>query len=448
MFIVRLQTHPTQLIAVSFLLTILIGTLLLTFPGATADGVGADVLTAFFTATSATCVTGLIVVDTPTHFSRFGQTVILLLIQIGGLGIMTLSASMSFILGRGLGATEKRVMENLLDESLNREIRRAVLYIVQMTFIVELIGGLLLFLRWRNTFDTGTAIYMAVFHAVSAFCNAGFALFSDSLISYSGDIPVNLIVTTLIILGGIGFTAVFSVVNRETFRKGPRRVLSLLPVHTRLVGAVTVALILFGTLCLFFLEYDGSLLDLSVREKLLASYFQSVTLRTAGFNTIDIGGLKPATIFIMSMLMFIGASPGSTGGGIKTTTFGILALSVRAMLMGRNEVEAYGRTIPQNTVLKAIAIAFISLAILGGFLAMLLSVETIPFLPLMFEAVSAFGTVGLSTGITPNLTPMSKVLSCVLMFIGRLGPLTLAIAVGEKNIKGLYRYPDGKVMVG
>ncbi len=446
--VVRLQTHPAVLISLSFLFVILSGTLFLTFPRSTNSHQGADVLTAFFTATSATCVTGLIVVDTPVYFSRFGQTVIIFLMQIGGLGIMTLSTATVFILGRSLGVTGRRVMENLLDESLLLEMRRSILYIIGMTFIVEGLGGLLLFLRWRHDFDVSTAIYLAIFHTVSAFCNAGFALFSDNLASYAGDFPINLTITTLIILGGIGFTVVASVINMNLFRKGPKRVLSLLPVHTRLVVFITVLLILGGTILIFFFEYDNKLLDLPLQEKLLASYFQSVTTRTAGFNTIDIGGLKAATLFIMVLLMFIGASPGGTGGGIKTTTFGVLALSLRAMLLGRKEVEVYGRTIPQTVVYKSIAIGFLSAGFLSIILILLLSVEKASFIQLLFEAVSAFGTVGLSTGITSALTSVGKFLLCIAMFVGRVGPLTLAIAVGEKSIKAVYRYPDGKVMVG
>jgi trk system potassium uptake protein TrkH len=222
----------------------------------------------------------------------------------------------------------------------------------------------------------------------------------------------------------------------------------LLPVHTKLVLAATGALIVLGTIFIFFFEYDNGLLDLSLWHKLLASYFQSVTMRTAGFNTIDFSGLKDVSLFMMTLFMFIGASPGSTGGGIKTTTFSVLALSVRAMLLGRKEVEVYERTIPQNVVYKATAITFISAGFLSLFLILFLSVESKPFMKLLFEAVSAFGTVGLSTGITPNLTPVGKLFILLLMFIGRVGPLTLAIAVGERTVKAMYSYPDGKVMIG
>lgn len=447
--LVQLERNPAQLLALSFLGVILVGTLLLTFPSATQDGKGTPLLNALFTATSATCVTGLIVVDTPSYFSRFGQVVILCLIQVGGLGIMTLSTSMALILGRRIGFRRRAVMQDILDQTDTQSLRGLVVYIVKMTFIAELIGGVVLFIRWYGLFDeVGRTAYLAIFHAVSAFCNAGFSLFSDSLMGFVGDPVVNLVMSTLIIVGGIGFVVVGELMNREVLRRGWRYSLSLMSLHTRLVLLITGLLIGLGTLFVFFFEFDYSMLDLSLGQKLWAAYFQSVTPRTAGFNTIDFSHLKDVTLFLMVLFMFIGASPGSTGGGIKTSTLGVLVYSVRAMLEGRDEVEAFGKSIPKLLVYKSIAIMTVSSVVVIFFFALLLITQKEGFLDLLFETVSAFGTVGLSTGVTPRLTGVGKLIIIGLMFVGRIGPLTLALAVRERREKGIRRYPSGRVMVG
>lgn len=447
--LIQLEMNPAQLLALSFLGAILLGTVLLTFPSATQDGGGTPLLNALFTATSATCVTGLIVVDTPTYFSRFGQVVILCLIQVGGLGIMTLSTSMALILRRRIGFRRRAAMQDILDQSNARSLRDLVVYIVKMTFIAELIGGMVLFVRWYVLFDkAGRAAYFAIFHAVSAFCNAGFALFSDSLMGYVGDPLINVVMSTLIVIGGIGFVVVGELASWEIFRRGWRYSLSLMSLHTRLVLLITGLLIGVGALFVFFFEFDNSMLDLSLGQKLWASYFQSVTLRTAGFNTMDFGHLKDVTLFLMILFMFIGASPGSTGGGIKTSTLGVLVYSVRAMLEGRDEVEAFGKSIPKLLVYKSIAIVIISSVVVVFFFALLLMTQQGDFVHLLFEAVSAFGTVGLSTGVTPTLTGVGKLILIGLMFVGRIGPLTLALAVRERRERGIRRYPSGRVMVG
>ncbi len=445
--IARLQLKPAQSLALSFLGTILLGTVLLKLPFASAAGKSTSLIDALFTATSATCVTGLVVVDTPTHFSTFGQVVILLLIQAGGLGIMTLSTSLALIFGRRMGLRNKLAMQNVLDQVDVEGMKALILYILKMTLVIELIGAVLLFLRWAGSFGELRAAYLAIFHSVSAFCNAGFSLFSNSFISYKYDLVLNLIITFLIILGGIGFTVVADI-QHIWFGRGRSSKPASLTIHTKLVLIVTVLLLLMGTMAIFFGEYHNSLQGIPWGKRLLCSYFQSVTARTAGFNTLEIGKLTNVTLFIIVVLMFIGASPGSTGGGIKTSTLGILVLFVRAMFRGQEKIELFNRTAPQDIVRKAVCITLLSAVLVCLLTVPLLVTEKANFIQVLFEAVSAFGTVGLSTGITPQLSLTGKLGIAFLIFAGRIGPLTVAFAVGRRRRPPGISYPEARVMVG
>ena len=435
---VRLNT--TQVIALSFLGAILAGTLLLTFPAATTDGRGATFIDALFTATSATCVTGLIVQDTPNYFSGFGQMVILVLIQLGGLGIMSYSAFLALLFGRfTLG--QRGMLQDMMDE--DRNVLSMIIYVFKMTFVIEFAGAIFLFLRWVFVFkDPLQSIYVSIFHSISAFCNAGFSLFSDSLEGYVADPLVNIIIMGLIICGGIGFIVVYEVTQRIN---KPRRFLST---HSRLVLSTSALLAIAGFIAFFFIEFDGTLLHYPVTTKIWGALFQSVTPRTAGFNTIPIASLSAISLTIMMILMFIGASPGSTGGGIKTTTFAILLLSLKNILQGKADIEVFKRTIPSTVIYKALAIVVGILLLLTSAFLLLLAFENKPFLPLLFEAISAFGTVGLSMGITPDLTIIGKVLIIILMYGGRLGPLTLGFALTRVLRKEKIQYPEAKIMIG
>ncbi|MBN1895906.1 Trk family potassium uptake protein [bacterium] len=435
---VRINT--ARIVAGSFLATILLGAIVLTFPTATADGKGAGLVDALFTSVSATCVTGLIVQDTPVYWSRFGQVVILVLIQLGGLGIMMYSAFIALLLGRfSLG--QKKIVQEMLEEE--RNIYSMIFYIFKMTFVIESIGAALLFFRWM--FMTGNvreAAYLSVFHSVSAFCNAGFSLFSDSLVRFGGDAAVNLIILLLIISGGIGFMVVHEITARARGQK------SVLSVHTRLVLSTTVVLVLIGFFAVFYLEYDRVLLKMPLSAKLWTSLFQSVTTRTAGFNTLPIEGLSETTLTLMILLMFIGASPGSTGGGIKTTTLAVLMLSVRSIFRGEEGIRIYRRNIPPASIHKALALLVAALfTVLSAFLILLL-LEAKPYLDLLFETVSAFATVGLSTGVTPGLGIAGKILISFLMYLGRIGPLTLGIALARDIRKRGIQYPEARVIIG
>jgi trk system potassium uptake protein TrkH len=443
-----LRLQPVQLMALSFLGLIALGTLLLSFPVATANGRGTGFLDALFTATSAVCVTGLIVKDTAVFFSRFGQSVILALIQLGGLGIMTFSASLVAAFGRRLGLGQRSTVSTMIEQTRDIDILRTLRYILLLTVSAEIAGTLLLFLCWRADFPSaGAAIYSSAFHAVSAFCNAGFSLFSDSLVRYRGHVAVNLVIIGLIVAGGLGFGAVHELLNRQTFRR-PLELLRRLTIHSRLVLGTTALLIIAGTVFFFFFEYDGSLAPLPVGTKLLAALFQAVTPRTAGFNTVPFNALKPVTLFALLGLMFVGASPGGTGGGIKTSTLAVLFLAVRSRIRGEDEIAFAGRAIPRDVVYRATAIAAVAGAIVAGFFGLLLITERAAFADILFETVSAFGTVGLSTGLTPALSPVGKLAVTVLMYAGRLGPLTLALAMSGRRTALPIRYPDARIMVG
>ncbi|MEO0070069.1 MAG: TrkH family potassium uptake protein, partial [candidate division WOR-3 bacterium] len=448
-FFGNLRQRPVRMLALSFLILIVAGTILLTFPAATVDGRGADLLTALFTATSATCVTGLIVKDTGTYFSGFGQMVILALIQLGGLGIMTFYTSLIVVLGQRLGLTERKTMADLIEETREVDIARLVRYIFLFTFLAEALGVLVLFLRWLFVLPSpGQALYFAIFHSVSAFCNAGFSLFSDSFVRFQSDVITNLCIIGLIVLGGLGFPVVNELFNRYTIFQTPRKTLRRLSIHARLVLWATSLLIGVGTIVFFFLEYDNALNNLSIGTRLLSSLFQAVTARTAGFNTVAINLLKPVTLFLWAILMFIGASPGGTGGGIKTTTIAVILLAVRSRLRGEEEITFGNRFIPKEVVYRATAIVALSLAVCAACFTLLLVTQSQRFEWLLFETVSAFGTVGLSCGITPNLNYIGKLSIIILMFVGRIGPLTLTLAMAAPRERSLVAYPSARVIVG
>lgn len=452
-FIDALQASPAKMLMLSFALVIGLGTVLLTFPRATTDGRGAAVMDAVFTATSATCVTGLATMNTVDDakadpdkqtYTRFGQFVILLLIQIGGLGMMTLSAATVLLAGGRLRLRSAEMMRSILDEENAAALQRAIRDIFVMTFAIEAAGALILTLRFHALGASGEeAAWMGVFHSVSAFCNAGFSLFSDSLSSFAGDALINLTHSVLIIGGGLGFGVVTALV---AFGRGRRRALTL---QVRMVLTLTLVLLVGGTILYFFLEYDHSLRGLPVGDKLLASFFQSTSFRTAGFNSVDMAELSRPMLIFACILMFIGGGSGSTAGGVKTSTIGVILASIRAAAMGRRHVELGKRTVPPDVVNRAISI--VAIAVLVLIVGLVLLLWTQPHLPLdalLFETVSALGTAGLSMGATGELDTAGKVIVIVLMFIGRVGPLTVALAVGRERAAVALRYPQERIVVG
>lgn len=431
--------RPAQLLATSFIITIAIGALLLSLPLATSGEGGASIIDAIFTATSSVCVTGLIVQDTPAYFSNFGLVVILVLIQLGGLGIMTISGAVALAVRRGMAVKQRAVMQQMMDQSYYEELRHVLKRILEGTFLIEVLGTIALTIAWydpaRGVLGT---LWVSVFHSISAFCNAGFALFSDSLMGSQGTPVVLLVHMALIVLGGLGFTIIGPILGFKL----PRGI------HARLAVIVSVVLVISGFVFFLFVESTRGMLEQPLSMKMWNALFQSISARTAGFNSVDLATWSDASIVVTIILMFIGASPGSTGGGVKTTTLGVLVLATISMVRGRREVEFHGRRIPQEIIIKATTILLLSLALVYTFTIALMLTESLPFKSLMFEVVSAFGTVGLSLGITAELSSIGKVLITMLMYFGRIGPLTAAMIVGERMIRARFRYPEERVMVG
>ncbi len=450
-FITLLSLKPAQLMLISFAGLIGFGTALLMQPVANTAGNHTDLLGAIFTATSATCVTGLTVYDTATHFTFFGQAVILALIQVGGLGIMTFSMSLALLMRRSFSMKSQVVMQGVLDQDAVMNIRRLVGFIVIMTFLLEAAGAAALFFSWRPYFDnSGQAAWASVFHSVSAFCNAGFSTFSANLVGFEHSLPVNAIIGGLIVLGGVGFVVIGdfyqALKNKVKHPHGPKHKFRI---QSRIALSWTGGLIFFGTLLIYWLEHNRLFAGMRVDQALLVSLFQSITTRTAGFNSCNIGALQPATLFLMIILMFIGACPGGTGGGIKTTTAAVLWAVIRAGFNRREETELYRRTIPVETIQKAVMVLCSSLLLVCGATILLAVFEQKPFMDVLFETVSAFGTVGLSTGLTPELSDPGRILITLLMFIGRLGPLTIGFAFILRNIRpAKYRYAEERIMIG
>ncbi|OQA08868.1 MAG: Ktr system potassium uptake protein B [bacterium ADurb.Bin374] len=441
-----ISDRPARLIAMSFAGVILIGAFLLVLPVSISAGFKPSFLTALFTSTSAVCVTGLNVIDPSRYFTLFGQIIVVCLIQIGGLGIMTLSAGISLLAGKRLRMSERSLMQNVLDQSDLAGLRNILIDIFRWTFIIEAAGALILAFRFHSILSCSIrrAAYLGVFHAVSSFCNAGFALFSDNLMGFAWDPIICFTVMGLIVAGGLGF-AVLGVINAWLLgsRRGPA------DVHVRLVILTSLCLIFIGAAFIAFLEFDAPAMQhLNAPEKLMAALFQSVTTRTAGFNTIDIGVMRTSSLFLMAILMFIGASPASTGGGIKTTTFAVMLLALDAQMQGKNEVTVYERVIPSDVVLKSFLITAISATLVALYTFLLTLTEDQDLIKVLFEAASAFGTVGLSANLTPSLSPLGQLLIISLMFIGRIGPLTLALSVRAPVRRGDVRYPTTRVLVG
>jgi trk system potassium uptake protein TrkH len=448
---------PPQQLVTSFVVLILVGSLVLILPGITTNGRMSHV-DALFTSTSAVCVTGLVVKDTGVDFTRAGQWVLLALIQLGGLGIMTFSTIFLLVMGKQPSLSQDSLLEGAFAHSPTRNLHTLILSVVLFTLVAELIGTACYFLGWVHEFPVNDALFISLFHAVSAFCNAGFCLFSDSFTRYQGDILINLNTVFLIIIGGIGFLVLLELYQRYRGHKGkngqPRKTLSL---HTKLTVLTTLVLILAGAAFFFLVEYHETLKGMTLSTRILVSLFQSVTARTAGFNTVDFGLLSNSILFFFIILMFIGASPGSCGGGIKTTTAAVFFAFTRSQLRGEAHTRIMNRTIPKASVARAVAVVISSALVITVMLVILLVTQLGGtshaesrgmFLEYLFETVSAFGTVGLSMGKTASLDTVGKLVVIVLMFVGRLGPLTIAFSVRPRAMAAQLKYSEENVMIG
>ncbi|NEP17005.1 MAG: ATPase [Leptolyngbya sp. SIO4C1] len=441
----------SRTVCIGFLTVIAVGTLLLLLPVATASGEWNHPVVALFTATSAVCVTGLIVVDTGSYFSPLGQGIILLLIQLGGLGYMTATTFLLLLLGRRLGLKDRLAIQQSLDTSELSGIRGLVISIISMTLIFELSGAFLLMPTLSEDYGAGYGLWLAVFHSISAFNNAGFSLFSDSLMQYGSSLWVSLVVACLVVIGGIGYQVIMELfiwIRNRIRGRLERRVFSL---HFKVVTSTSLLLLILGTVAIFLTEFNNlaTLRGYSLQIKLLMAGFQSVIARTAGFNSVDIGAMEKSTLFIVIALMFIGASPGSTGGGIKTTTIRILVNCTRTVLQGKDEVLCYQRQIPDSRILKAVGVVVASgLTVVTVTILLSISDPGIEFIDLLFEAVSAFATVGLSTGITANLSMLGQMVLILTMFTGRVGILLLMAALLGDPSPSVIHYPEEDLLVG
>ena len=445
---------PPQLIALSFALAILVGALLLWLPvthGVNPDGTRRSVnfLQALFTATSALCVTGLNVIDPSKDFNRLGQVIIMLLIQVGGLGILTFGTSFAILRRRRVAFSERFRVAQQVSALNTGDVLRLIRNIFLYTFVIEFVGFVLLSFRFVPMHGLGTGLYYALFHSVSAFNNAGFALYSDNLMGFVSDPLVSLVIPALILLGGMGFLVQLNVVAHLL---NPRR--HRLMVHSKLVLTMMTLLFVLGVVTYLIFEWSNpkTLGPLGLGSKLLAAIFHSATTRTAGFNTQDYSLMTLPTIFFTIILMFIGANPGGTGGGIKTSTFYVMMASAWSMVRGRRDTNLFGRRIDTETTLRAMTVGLLSLGLVNGMFLLLLIFNTddkVKFVQLFFEAVSAFGTVGLSMNTTPLLHPDQHIVLILLMYLGRIGPLTFAVAFSRPDGKELVRYPAEKdILIG
>ena len=444
--LVRLKLHPARSFLLSFAFIILGGTLLLCLPKSVPPGKTLSFIDALFTATSAVCVTGLAVVDTGTHFSLMGQCVIMVLIQVGGLGIFTFTAFLAVLLGRGLAHDEAKTVGGWLNVDVLALLTRTVRSILTATFLIEAAGALFLYIDWAEEIPNGfDRAFASVFHAVSAFCNAGFGLFPDNLTRFVAAPITNLSIMGLIVLGGLGFEVLTEVVQLATLRKR----LADCSLHTMLVVPMTLVLIIGGALLMLLTEQSNTLHTAGTAERIWASLFQSVTLRTAGFNTVDITRLLPVTAVWMIVFMAIGGSPGSTAGGVKTTTVSILIAALKRRIMGGGSpMTIYRRKLTPGSVRRAFIVMslFVATAIL--LTLGLTIIEPFPTLSLLFETVSALGTVGLSLGVTASLSALGKFILVIAMFIGRIGPLTIGIAVTGIDTPEAPAHEGERVLIG
>lgn len=442
---IKIEFNAVQILSIGFFILILIGGIILSLPISSASGESTNLLDSIFTSTSAVCVTGLITLDTGTHFSVFGQVIIITLIEIGGLGFMSFATMIALILGKKITLKDRLIMQEALNAFSIQGMVKMVKYVIKFTLLIQLIGAIILSTQFIPEFGLKKGIGFSLFHSISAFCNAGFDLFGhfSSLVNHNTNSVILITISSLIIIGGLGFTVWIEIYN---YRKTRR-----LSLHSKLVLLITIFLLVLGTILFLVLEYNNSntIAQMGIKDKLLNSYFSSATARTAGFNSVDTNGTTNGGKLLTVLLMFIGGSPGSTAGGIKTVTFGVIILAVVAVIKGREEPEIFKRSLSKELVYRSFAILVIALTLVLT-VSMVLSI-TLPnekFIDLLYEVTSAFGTVGITTGVTQRLTVVGKVIIMITMYLGRLGPLTFAFAITKRKKKQGIRYPKGKILIG
>lgn len=440
-----LKLKTAEMLVLGFAGLVLIGSLLLSLPIASQDGMSVGFVNALFTAASAVCVTGLVVVDTLTHWTTFGHVVILILIQIGGLGFITMGTLFALLIGRKINFRQRVIMTEAMNKLSVSGVVRLAKYVLIMTFVIEGIGAFLLAFRFIPLYGLSTGIWYSIFHSVSAFCNAGFDLIGNfqSLTPFVSDPLVSLVVITLIILGGIGFVVLLEILDKKQFKK--------LSLHSKIALSMTGMLLISGFVIVMALEFNNSntMGQLSTGSKFLSGLFAAVTPRTAGFNTLPMDQLMVGTLVMTIVFMFIGGSSAGTAGGVKVTTVGVLIATIGSVLKGKEDTETFKRKLPRELVNKALTIIGLSITLVILVTFILSITEQATFIEIFFEAVSAFGTVGLSMGITTSLSTIGKIVITLTMFFGRVGPLTVFMALAERHqASSAIAYPDEEIMIG
>ena len=437
----KISLNPPMVLSLGFAILISIGGILLSLPFFTKSGEATALVDSMFVAASASCVTGLTPVNTLEHWNTYGHVLIIILIQIGGLGVMSLASFIPLILGKKIGMKSRQVLKEQLNVDSLEGMIVLFKYVLVFTFATEILGAMLLSFKFIPLYGVSTGLWYSIFHSISAFCNAGFDILGDSIYPFRDDLLVNFTLSTLVIVGGLGFVVTSELFRRRSFKK--------MSTHSKLVLLITAILLVLGTLMFLFLESgDGVLQYESIKGSILESFFQSVVARTAGFYSVDLSHIKDSTALMLMGLMLVGGSPGSTAGGIKTTTLGVLFLSTHAVVRGESEPVVFGRHIGTEIVRKALAIFLVSVVIVISVSFMLTITESAPLVDILYETVSALATVGASKGITPHLSFLGKILITFCMYIGRLGPMTMAFAFGMKAKKSLIRYPESLISIG
>lgn len=438
----KASEKPPLILTMGFLILITIGGLILSTPFVTKSGQSTNIVDAFFVAASASCVTGLSPVNTAEHWNTFGQVIILFLIQIGGLGVMSLASLIPLILNKKIGLKSRLILKEQLNTENMAGVLKLFKYVLFFTLAVEGLGALFLAIRFVPSYGFGKGIWYAIFHSISAFCNAGFDIMGDSIYPLRHDYLVNITLMALIAIGGLGF-----MVTSEIYNK---RELKHLSTHSKLVLITNLCLILVGGLGFFILETikNGMVANETIGHGLLISFFQSVSARTAGFYSLDLGQIKDSTAVLLMNLMFIGGSPGSTAGGLKTTTFVVVLLALSSVVKSQKEPIVFKRSISNETIKKALAIVMVSMFLHVAVVFVLSILNNFDFIEVLFETVSALGTVGTTMGITDKLTSLSKVIIAFCMYLGRIGPMTMALSFGLKSDDRLIKYPEAFISIG
>lgn len=441
----------SRTICLGFLAVIAIGTILLMMPFSSTTGTWGNLIVALFTSTSAVCVTGLSIVDPGTYFSFWGQLFVVALVQIGGLGYMTATTILLLLLGAKFGLRDKVAIQQALDRTGIHDSTQLIRSIIALTLIFEISGVFLLLPVFTPKYPLNEALWYAIFHSINSWNNAGFSLFRDSFIGYQTSVLLNLVVTGLVLFGGIGYGVILELFiwSRDRIERNPKKMIFSL--NFKVAVSTTIALLILGTIAFFLIEVKNPATfgALSLPNQILTAWFQAVTPRTAGFNTIDISKMTTAGLFLTIALMFIGASPGGTGGGIKTTTFRVLTSCTKAILQGKEEVFLYERSVDISLILKAVGVAVGSVAtVILATILIALTDPKVSLIQILFEVVSAFATVGLSTGITASITAAAKLILVMTMYIGRVGILLLMAALLGDPKPSLVRYPEENLIVG